>query len=142
MSQSLHDFSPWGVFTSVTLGSRSDVTLVCGADSITLKLPEFGNSESVDVDRVVNISRGGTLNVMRDSTWPDSTEHSIDFSVLTRTKALELLDFLKNCLGLLITYTDPSDRVWEGVIINPESAVIDEGDCRYRASLILEATPV
>ncbi len=102
MSQALNDYTPFGVFTPITLGSRADVTLVCGADSITLKLPEFGNSETVDVDRALNISRGGTPNIMRDSTWSESTELAINFSVLTRVKALELLDFLKNCLGLLV----------------------------------------
>ena len=142
MSQALHDFTPWGVFTPVTLSTRADVTLVCGADSITLRHPSFGNSESVDVDRTINVSRGGTPNIMRDPNWPETTEMSISFEVLTRTKALELLDFLKNCLGLLVTYTDPYDRAWEGIVINPDSAVTDEGDCKYSAQLVLAANPV
>ncbi len=142
MSQSLHDYSPAGVFTPVTLSTRADVTLVCGADSITLRLPNFGNSESVDVDRALNTSRGGTPNIVRDPNWPETTEVTISFEVLTRAKGLELLDFLKNCLGLLITYTDPYDRDWEGIIINPDSAVTDEGDCKYSASLTLAANPV
>jgi hypothetical protein len=142
MSQPLHDFSPWGVFTPTTLSTRADVTLVCGASSITLPLPIFGNSEAVDVKRALNTSRGGTPNIFREPTWPETTEVSISFQVLTRAKALELLDFFKDCLGLLVTYTDPYDRDWEGVITNPDEAVIDGGDCKYSASLTLAANPV
>ena len=140
MSQPLHEFSPWGVFTPVTMGTRDDVTFVCGADSITLRLPDFGNSEEVDVDRVINVSRGGTPNIFRDPQWTKSTQITVSFTVITRAKALELLDFLKNCLGLLVTYTDPDDRIWEGIITNPESAIVDGGnDCKYSATIILGA---
>jgi hypothetical protein len=139
-----HEYNPQGAgMPVIVIGVASDITLVCGADSITLRNPDFDNSESVDVDRALNISRGGTPKLMRDSQWPEQTTHTISISVMTRTKALELLDFLKNCLGLLVTYTDHEARVWEGIIINPDSAVIDGGnDCKYSATLEIQSTLV
>ena len=125
-----------------TITLADDVTFLCTGGSITLRNPDFGNSESVDVDRVLNVSRGGTPNIFRDPVWPQQTTLTVSFSVLTRAKALELLDFLQDCLGLLVTYTDYENRDWEGIITNPDSAVVDEGDCRYSASLSLVGTRV
>lgn len=137
----LQEYKPFGVAPIVVLGTRTDVTLVCGADSITLRNPDFTNSEVLDVDRALNISRGGTPQLIRDTQWPKTTEHSISFRVLTRAKAQELLDFFKNCLGLLVTYTDYENRIWEGVILNPESAVADGGNCKYTADIQFIGNP-
>jgi len=138
-----HEYSPFGAgMPVITIGVASNITLVCSASSITLRNPDFGNSESVDVDRALNISRGGTPRLVRDSQWPKQTTHSIGISVMTRAKAQELLDFLKDCLGLLVTYTDHEARIWEGIIINPDSAVSDEGDCKYSAKLNIQSTLV
>lgn len=132
-----NEYGPEGVFPSVTMDTRGDVTFVCSADNITLRLPDFGNSEAVDVDRALNFSRGGSPRIMRDSNWPKATEINISFSVLTQAKGLELLDYLKNSIGLLTTYTDPDNRQWQGIITNPESAVVDEGNCKYSANVVL-----
>ena len=138
-----HEYDPQGgSLPAVAFGVGSDVTLVCGAASITLRNPTFGNSEVSDVARALNISRGGTPNIVRDPQWSKVTLINISFEVLQRTKAIELLDFLQSCLGLLVTYTDPDARDWEGIILNPEEAVIDEGDCKYSANIRLEASPV
>jgi len=138
-----HEYDPQGAgMPAIVIGVASDITLVCSGDSITLRNPDFSNRESVDVDRAINVSRGGTPKLVRDPQWPKQTTHTIGISVMTRAKALELLDFLKNCLGLLVTYTDHEARVWEGIIINPDSAVTDNGDCRYSATLNIASTLV
>ncbi len=138
----LQEYTPFGIAPVVILSSRQDVVLVCSASSITLRNPTFGNSEDLDVVRTLNISRGGTPRLFRDTLWPDTTEQSISFNVLTRAKAQELLDFFQSCLGLLVTYTDYEDRDWEGIILNPESAIIDEGFCKYSAEILLAGNPV
>ena len=138
-----HEYDPQGgELPAVVFGVASQVTLVCGGASIALRNPVFGNSEASQVARALNVSRGGTPTLVRDSQWSKSTIIDISFEALRRTKALELLDFLQSCLGLLVTYTDQDDRDWEGIITNPEEAVIDEGDCKYSANIILEASPV
>ena len=80
--------------------------------------------------------------MIRDPQWSKAIVIDISFIALKRVKALELLDFLQSCLGLLITYTDPDARVWEGIIINPEEAVVEQHNNRYSANIRLEANPV
>lgn len=121
-----------------------DISLTCSGGSITLRNPDFGNQESLDVDRALNVSRGGSIQVYRDPVWPEQTTHTISISVMTRVKAQELLDFLKDCLGLLVTYVDHESVAWEGIITNPDTAVLDGGsmDCKYSASITFVGTLV
>lgn len=138
-----HEYDPQGpALPAIVFGVSSSITLVCGAGSITLRNPIFGNTEESIVNRALNISRGGSPTLVRDAQWSKSTIIEISFESLKRTKALELLAFLQSCLGLLVTYTDPDTRVWEGIITNPEEAVSEEHIDRYIANIILEATPV
>lgn len=142
----LQEYSPWGVAPpSPAFGDNDQVTLSCAADSIILRNPTFGNQESAQVDRALNTSRGGTPNIVRDTQWPENTELNIRFEILTRAKALELLEFLENCIGLLVTYTDYENRQWEGIITNPEEAVVEnasQGCGEYSANIILVGSPV
>lgn len=135
-----HEYSPGGGMPSINFGVRDDIILSYSGGSITLRNPDFGNTESVDVDRVLNISRGGTPNFMRDPQWTKSTTHSISIAAMTRVKAQELLTFLQGSLGLLVTYTDYEDQDWDGIITNPDAAVVDEGDCRFSVNLTIEST--
>jgi hypothetical protein len=140
-----HEYDPQGGgLPTITFGANSGITLSCATDSITLPNPEFNNVEGSQVDRALNISRGGTPQITRDSQWTENTEITIDLITLTRTKALELLDFLGNCIGLLVTYIDHEDRRWLGIILNPEEAVTENrsSSCgQYSASIRMSLIP-
>ena len=141
-----HEYDPQGTgLPTVIFGTTSGITLTCGLDSIVLPNPEFGNTEDSEVGRVLNISRGGTPQLTRDPQWKSNTNISIDIITLPRTKAQELLDFLYNCIGLLVTYTDQDNRQWQGIILNPEEAVVEnrsQGCGQYSASIQFVGSPV
>jgi hypothetical protein len=129
----LHQYLPQGASTlpAVTLGTRDTITLVCGADSVTLKNPEFNNTDEVNIVRALNVSRNGKYHTFRNSTWPKSQTKSFTIVNLKRTDALDILDFKTNCLGKEVTYTDMEDREWIGTIINAQDNIIANGRDNY-----------
>jgi hypothetical protein len=122
---------------------RQTIILQCAADTIELRNPELGNSESVDVKTAQNETRYGRLSVFRNPIWPKKTTLEFDISVITKAKALELHDFLVNCLGREVTLTDHESRVWVGVIDNPEALIneLSNDDCNYSTNLVLIGEP-
>lgn len=138
-----HEYNPQGAgMPAVVFGDNDTISLVCGADSIVLRNPSFGNAESLDVDRALNVSRGGKPNIVRDPNWPESTTITIEITTLKAAEAQALLDFMLACLGQLVTYTDYENRVWEGVILNPGEAVIEQREDVWSANIELIGNPV
>jgi hypothetical protein len=138
-----HEYDPQGTgLPAVSFGAASDILLDCGVDSVILPNPEFGNSEESEVDRVINVSRGGTPKIFRDAQWAEDTIVTIEVITLKETKAIELSDFLLNCIGLLVTYTDYEGRQWQGIILNPEEALIETREDQYSANIVMAARPV
>jgi hypothetical protein len=130
---------------AIPLPTPSTISLAAsGAATLVLKNPEFGNSESLDVTRVLNRSRGGTLHSFKASIWPEETNINFTVAVVNETKRLEILAFVKDSLGQLVTYIDQDGRSWEGIIENPEDVTIKEqSDCdNYLAEFNLAATLV
>jgi hypothetical protein len=129
----LHQYMPQGAPTlpAVSLSSRDTITLVCGSDSITLRNPEFNNTDDLNIVRALNVSRNGTYHTFRDSIWPKSQTKTFTVVNLKRTDALDILDFKTNCLGKEITYTDMEDREWVGTIINAQDGITSTGRDLY-----------
>ena len=127
----------------VVFTPRSTILLVCDVDSIELRNPELGNSETIDPKRALNITRYGKLTLYRNPIWPKKTTLEFDLTAITKAKALELQDFLVNCLGKEITLTDHESRVWLGVITNPDTLIseLSDDDCNYSSSLVFVGEP-
>lgn len=132
----LHQYTPQGGnLPSVVLSSNTTITLDCGVDSVTLRNPEFDNTDELNIVRALNRSRNGTVSTYRDSSWPKSQLKSFTVRNLARADALDLLDFQYNCLGKEVTYTDMEDREWVGAILNPQDGITAEGaNCQYSVS--------
>ena len=131
----LDEYSPVGFGPSITFGTAANIQL-SGVGSLTLRNPEFGNTEAVNVDRSYHSSRGGTQIVFRDSTWPATVEFSITVRALTRVQALAVLTFINNNLGLSVTYTDQDSRSHSVIIMPEASGISDNGQiCNYTANL-------
>jgi hypothetical protein len=127
----------------VAFTQRDTILMVCDMDTIELRNPELGNSETIDPKRAMNETRYGKLTMYRNPIWPKKTTLEFDLTAITKLKALELHDFLFNCLGREITLTDHESRIWLGVITNPETLIneLSDDDCNYSSNLVFEGEP-
>jgi hypothetical protein len=112
---------------------------VSPTDTLTLRSPELGNKDRLQFNRVSRETRGGTLVVYADPMWPKVQVQVLSFTGLTRDQAQHLLSFMSSHLGLEIGFIDWEQRLWTGVITNPNDAVTQDGrGAMYSASLEFE----
>lgn len=110
-------------------------------DEVVLSGPNLGNRDRISVSRISRETRGGTLIVFAESTWPKRETLLMSFSGLSSTKAQELLTFMEDHLGEDIKLIDHEDRVWTGVILNVQDPVVQDGKgCQFTASFEFEGT--
>jgi hypothetical protein len=111
-------------------------------DELVLRAPQFGNREGVQTTRINRETRNGTLIIYRDPIWPEFFQLTVEFGGLSETQGRGLLTFIESNLGLEIGIQDHEGHYWTGFITNPDEAVIQDGRCRYSASLQIEAQPL
>ena len=90
-------------------------------DEVILRKPNFGNRDRLSFSRVNHESRGGTLIIFADPTWPKIETLVFSLSGLKKTKADEFQTFMKTHLGVEIRLVDQEDRLWQGVITEPQN---------------------
>jgi len=122
---------------------RANITLqdnlVTPVNTITIRNPIFGNSDTVQVARALNITRSRHKGIFRDDDWPSFRRLTFTSDENTQTDANNLLNFLSNTLGEEIKLLDWENRSWQGVVVNPDSAVREVGrTCRFTFNIIFE----
>jgi len=112
--------------------------------TLELRNPDFNNSELVSHNRINRKSRGGTLQIFRESTWPSAQRLKMTFSYLPNVDRVALLQFLEDSLGQEVGYLDHESRQWRGVILTPAAQVAEEkySGCGHSASLEFQGTLV
>lgn len=115
---------------------HATLTLQYGMTTLVLRNPEFNDSYLQGFVRIQRETRGGSLKILRDPNWPKTTQ--LRYSIRNLPDADEILDFLQASLGQLITLTDHYNREWSGVILNPQTAVTDNGFCKVDFNLEFE----
>jgi len=115
-------------------------------NSVDLRNPEFGDTVTVDPRRAYNLSRNGSPNSFRKSTWPNKRLLNFTVRIMTDTELADLLNVLRMSLGKQITYIDPESRSWLGIILNPDTAIShireSSSGCReYEISLAFRGEP-
>ena len=114
---------------------------VCSATtSIVLRTPNFGDRDRNQYNRINRESRGGSLQIFRDPDWPSIRTLVMDFSGIKDSEVDGIIDFLESTLGLEISFRDWNSRVWNGLIINPDSAITRTGTNRNDIALEMEVT--
>lgn len=103
------------------------VILTYGTLSITLKVPLFGNTDSIEISRIQRNSRAGDLIIWAHPNWPKTEKLKFNFVNLSNTQAKAFLAFLDATLGQDITLTDHEGNDWTGFIITPESPITQSG---------------
>jgi len=113
-----------------------------GAITLVMRNPEYGNSEETQPRRVFKRSRGGRLLIARATIWPKDTNINFKCTALSQAKAAEVLVFIQDSLGKLITLDDQDNRIWTGILEHPEDIVVRQlGDCNYEAEFNLSMVP-
>lgn len=95
--------------------------------TVTLRNPNFHNRDRLGFNRINRESRGGTLVVFADPSWPKTQTLQIEVSGLTRQQVADLMDFFAASLGQEIGLLDHENRQWRGVILNPDTPFADLG---------------
>lgn len=138
----LCNYSPFGPLPSApTLGSATlTLTYPFTTPSLTLALrnPEFNNVERLSLTRISRITRGGTLVVFADTIWPKVKSLTLKIKVLTDTQRVDLLNFLDSSVGKEIGLLDHENRQWRGVILNPNTPLIQQHNCNHEVDLEFE----
>lgn len=95
--------------------------------TIILPSPEFNNRDVLRIERVTRETRGKTLRTFRYSIWPKIRRLSLAFLGLAPDVAEDMKALLKASVGLELGYLDYESRQWKGLIINPDTAISQEG---------------
>lgn len=121
------------------VSTRANVTLSDNLPSpvntINFRNPGFGNTESIELFRVLNVSRHRKRTIFRDSDWPKDRILNIVSPENTQAESVTMLDFLSATLGKEIKLIDWENRTWIGIITNPENVVRDLGTCRFQFNI-------
>jgi hypothetical protein len=112
-------------------------------DELVLRNPNLGNVDRLAMVRVNRETRGGTLIVFADPIWAKTQSMLLSFSGLSFQQGQDLMTFMETHLGEEIKVIDWEDRLWRGVIINPQDPVVQDGPgCQYTASYEFEGEKV
>ncbi len=91
--------------------------------TLELRSPDVGDNESLTFYRISRETRGSSLNVYNDPTWPKV--HVLSFTVtgLTQDEITGLQTFIKESLGKEVGYLDYQSIQWKGLIMNPDTVI-------------------
>lgn len=103
------------------------VVLTGAGRTITLRVPEFGNTDSIELSRIQRNSRAGDLIIWRHPSWPKAEKWKYSFQNLSERQSKDFLAFIDATLGQEITLTDHEGVSWSGIIVTPEAPVSQEG---------------
>lgn len=99
---------------------------VAPALTLTLKNPEFGNTDTVTFAKIDRVTRGGDRKFFADSNWGSTQSFELEIQNVCDTTATidDILEFLNTSLGKEIGLLDWENRQWKGLIVVPETDVI------------------
>ena len=131
-----------GISTIVPTFGIATLTLthpfVTPTTTLVLTNPNFGNTEGFQFSRINRESRGGSLLIFRDPTWPERIVLSITVDFLKEAQKASLLQFFEDSLGTEIGLLDNENRQWKGIVINPDAEVTQVGKDNYSVTFEFE----
>lgn len=107
-------------------------------DAVSLKAPNLGNKDRLSFNRILRETRGGTMIVYADPTWPKVQSLVLSFSGLLNVEAQELLTFFEDHLGQEIGLIDWEHRYWRGVITTPNEPIVEDQFDSFTATFEFE----
>ena len=106
--------------------------------TVVLRNPQFGNADRLAFDRINRETRGGTLIMFADPTWPKQQTMNITLGALTRRQKEDLLAFLDASIGQDIGLLDHENRFWKGIILTPDAAINNDSRDGHAVTLEFE----
>lgn len=97
------------------------IGFVVDGQNFVFQNPELGNTDELSFQRVANKTRGGDLIVFRDPDWPKTEVLGLQWNFCSEADYRRMLNMIRFALGKLIYYSDHENRVWCGVIQNPDT---------------------
>lgn len=92
--------------------------------TVQIRAPEFGDRDRLLHDKINRDTRGGSLKIFADTTWPKLQILEMQFISLKETEAQAVLNFFEQTLGLEVGFTDWESRTWHGVIVSPDRELV------------------
>jgi hypothetical protein len=103
--------------------------------------PEFGDSDTLEFTRIARQSRSGDTIIYRDDEWPIIRSFGMTFLILKESDANQFRRLLRDTLGRVLAYTHIDTETYDAVILNPDTAIKQNGPSLYEVALKLEVTP-
>lgn len=118
------------------------VTFTYNGVDYKFRRPIMGNKDDISFQRVNRKTRGGDLILFRDNMWPKTEVLDLTFDFDTDVEGHRLLQFIRATTGVNIHYRDHENRLWYGVIQNPDTELVAAGRFTYKIHILLEADQV
>lgn len=104
--------------------------------------PILGNGNDISFQRISRRTRGGDLIIFRDSDWPKTETLTLTFDFDTDAEMKRMLVMLRETAGFFIYYRDHENRLWFGLIQNPDATAEQPGRNTYRITIVFEGDQV
>jgi hypothetical protein len=106
--------------------------------TIALRNPNFDNVTQLEFRRINRRTKGGSLDLYRDESWPKTKRLIYTFTWLSELQRNQLLSFFNSSLGSEIGILDFESRQWRGIILTPTSTITEPKASGFNASFEFE----
>lgn len=118
------------------------VTFVYNGNNYNFRNPQMGNGDNISFQRVNRRTRGGDLILFRDVDWPKTEVLTLTFNFSRESEARALINLVRATIGRIIQYRDHENRLWEGVIQNPDAEITQPGRNTFQIQINFEGDQV
>lgn len=118
------------------------VQFTVGNRTLNFRPPTLGNKDEISFQRINRQTRGGDLILFRDNQWPKTERLHLTFDFDTNARGLRLLQFIRDYIGLEMNYRDHENRLWVGIIANPETELVQTARHSFHIEVIFEGDQV
>lgn len=106
--------------------------------TLVLKNPALGNTSVFSRSAVLRKTRGGQDVIVADPSWPTVEVQTLVIENICEADVDSLVEFLNTSLGQKIGLLDWESRQWSGVVLAPQSDIIQTGRDAWRFTLVFD----
>lgn len=100
--------------------------------------PSMGNTDEISFQRINRRSRGGDLLLFRDADWPKTEVLALTFNFTTEVDGRRFINLVRASIGKFVQYRDHENRLWSGVIQNPDAELVQPGRSTWQVQISFE----